>query len=39
MKILLTGNKGFVGSHIENALAADGHEIVSGGSPYIPRMV
>ena len=28
MKILLTGNKGFVGSHIENALAADGHEIV-----------
>ena len=28
MKVLLTGNKGFVGSHIENALAADGHEVV-----------
>ena len=28
MKILLTGNKGFVGSHIENALTADGHEVV-----------
>ena len=26
MKVLLTGNKGFVGSHIENALAADGTE-------------
>ena len=28
MKVLLTGNKGFVGSHIETALRAEGHEIV-----------
>ena len=28
MKILLTGNKGFVGSHVQTALEADGHEIV-----------
>ena len=28
MKILLTGNKGFVGSHVESAFEADGHEVV-----------
>lgn len=28
MKILLTGNKGFVGSHIQQSLEAEGHEIV-----------
>ena len=28
MKILLTGNKGFVGSHIQASLENDGHEIV-----------
>ena len=28
LKILLTGNRGFVGRHIQSALARDGHEIV-----------
>ena len=28
MKVLITGNKGFVGTHIENALCEDDHEIV-----------
>ena len=28
MKILLTGNKGFAGSHIQSSLESDGHEIV-----------
>lgn len=31
MRILLTGNRGFVGSHIEEALLKDGHEVVGLG--------
>lgn len=28
MRILLTGNKGFVGSHLQKALTADGHSVL-----------